>query len=431
MNTLKGGIAVGLTLLCGAAGAQSSPGNFERLTLKESIRRALQRNPRMEVQLNEERRAKAVEEQVRSSSMPTLMGNGQYTRFDDVNRDYVAHLTQNQNQVWLSATAQLPVFAPQRWVAALQAHESSAITRLGTGDVKRQIAMVVANTYLEILVHRRDLELNVHARDTAKAHFTFTHTRLLAGRGSRIDDVRAQQEVEQDEAAVATAELALLRAQEMLGVLVGVEVPIDAAEEPTVEMPSPAAEDIPRLRADLIQLKAREHLAHRTLRNSWADYMPTLSIGFTPTFSYPAQPADKSAGTPALPALAWVAQAFVTVPFYDGGLRYGLTKERRALFFEATANLEGALRQMRSDVRLDNEATRQTSRALTNARNAAQLAHDAFKIADLSYRAGASTNIELIDAERRARDADTAAAIAENAARQSRIDLLFATGQLP
>ena len=53
------------------------------------------------------------------------------------------------------------------------------------------------------------------------------------------------------------------------------------------------------------------------------------------------------------------------------------------------------------------------------------------QIADLAYRAGATTNLELIDAERRARDADTGAAIAEDAVRQARLDMLFASGRLP
>jgi outer membrane protein TolC len=39
--------------------------------------------------------------------------------------------------------------------------------------------------------------------------------------------------------------------------------------------------------------------------------------------------------------------------------------------------------------------------------------------------------IEVVDAERRARDADSAAVIAEDAVRQARLDLLVAAGQFP
>ena len=53
------------------------------------------------------------------------------------------------------------------------------------------------------------------------------------------------------------------------------------------------------------------------------------------------------------------------------------------------------------------------------------------KITDLAFRAGATTNIELIDAQRQAHDSDTTAALSEDSVRQSRLDLLVALGRFP
>ena len=52
-------------------------------------------------------------------------------------------------------------------------------------------------------------------------------------------------------------------------------------------------------------------------------------------------------------------------------------------------------------------------------------------IATMAYKAGATTNLEVIDAARSARDADTAAAQAEDLSRQARLDLLVASGRFP
>lgn len=52
-------------------------------------------------------------------------------------------------------------------------------------------------------------------------------------------------------------------------------------------------------------------------------------------------------------------------------------------------------------------------------------------LANLAYSAGATTNLEVIDAERRARDAETQAVIAEDNARQARLDPLSASGRFP
>jgi outer membrane protein TolC len=78
---------------------------------------------------------------------------------------------------------------------------------------------------------------------------------------------------------------------------------------------------------------------------------------------------------------------------------------------------------------LDN--VQRTTAAVERQRNSARLAEDAMHLADIAYRAGASTNLELIDAQRRARDAETLANIAEDNQRQAYIDLLAASGRFP
>ena len=55
----------------------------------------------------------------------------------------------------------------------------------------------------------------------------------------------------------------------------------------------------------------------------------------------------------------------------------------------------------------------------------------AVELSTLAYRAGATTNLEVVDAERRARDAAIVATQAEDTARQAHLDLLIAGGQFP
>jgi outer membrane protein TolC len=410
----------------GTAGAQ------ERLSLQQAIDRALHHNPRVLEQLEVLAQSRAQIEQVRAASLPTLTANGLYTRIDAprtlTSTDQGVTTTtvvQGADAASANLTAAAPLIAPQRWVQWSHARGNAAVNSLLVGDAKRQVAAGVANAYLAILTRRREIELNERARDTAKAHADYTHTRLAGGIGSRLDDVRARQELESDEAVVVAAKLALVRAQEALGVLVASEGPVDAAEEPWFAAVDPrqAVDEAPRQRADLLAIDARRRLAEKVAHDDWADYMPTLTASFSPIYTWPA--------TLFTPTWSWQLQLALTVPLYDGGLRYGWAKERTAVVRQARIEQEGALRQTRADLRAGDESVRKTAEALERARAAAQLAHEAVKIADLAYRAGATTNLELIDAERRARDADTVAAIAEDATRQARVDMLFAAGQLP
>ena len=62
---------------------------------------------------------------------------------------------------------------------------------------------------------------------------------------------------------------------------------------------------------------------------------------------------------------------------------------------------------------------------------AARLANEALRLATLAYIAGATTNLEVIDAERQARDAETQEEVAADNARQAQLDLLAASGRFP
>ena len=52
------------------------------------------------------------------------------------------------------------------------------------------------------------------------------------------------------------------------------------------------------------------------------------------------------------------------------------------------------------------------------------------KITIVAFDAGSTTNIEVIDAQRSARDLEAFVALAEDAVRQARLDLLVALGRV-
>jgi outer membrane protein len=89
------------------------------------------------------------------------------------------------------------------------------------------------------------------------------------------------------------------------------------------------------------------------------------------------------------------------------------------------------VRQSRSDVRAAFETLRRSEESLIQARNAASLAGEALNLASLAYNAGATTNLEVIDAEQTARDAEIQAEVAADNARQARLDMLAAVGRFP
>jgi outer membrane protein TolC len=188
--------------------------------------------------------------------------------------------------------------------------------------------------------------------------------------------------------------------------------------------PLPASGEHPeQLRADILAQLMRREAAHHLVRDSWTDYMPTLVGTFDPQLSDPA--------TIFQPSFAWQAQLVLVLPIFEGGLRYGQLHERRALLDQASIGVDELIRQTRADIRRGVDAAWRARDRVRESDLAAKLAREALQIANLRYHEGATTNIDVIDAERQARDTDLAAAAAEDNERQVRLDLLAATGQFP
>ena len=118
-----------------------------------------------------------------------------------------------------------------------------------------------------------------------------------------------------------------------------------------------------------------------------------------------------------------------TYYLFEGGLRKVAERQRGITLDQAKLTYTELEIQARSEVRLAQEEVLSRTRALTSARRAADQAGEVVTITTSAFEVGATTNIEVIDAQREARDADTAVAIAENALQRARLALLVALGR--
>jgi outer membrane protein len=413
--------------------AEQAPAELPRVRLEavtatpiglwQAVETALARNVTMVIAVEEIRRAQALVEETRSSALPTLYGYGTLTRLNAA-RVFDGAVSLPQTSLLLAPTLTVPIIVPKSWAQWSQSTDQVDLARASSLDTRRVLAVAVARAYLAIVAQKRVIETVVRTRDADKAHYDYAHVRYGGGVGNRIDEVRAEQQLRSDEANVEQQYATLAKEREALGVLVGTVGPLDA-EEPNLKAPTDPKQAMADAehRTDVVAADSRLHAAKHAAHDDWTDYSPYLTGTFMPFYETPA--------TVDYPTTGWQAQLLLAIPLYDGGLRYGQEKERDITRHEAQAELENTLRQARSDVRVAFEEVKRADAALASARKAAELAESGLALANTAYRAGASTNIEVIDAERTARDAETAVVVAEDAARQARLDLLSATGRFP
>jgi outer membrane protein TolC len=403
--------------------AEPETGAPPSIGLMAAVDDALARNPTAIVARSEILRAEAIVLETRSAALPTLLGTGTLTQLDSAR---VYNGTTEVAQTTLNATGTLtvPIIVPKPWAQWSQSKDAITVARTSADDIRRTLAVSVARAYLAVVAQKRVIDAATRARDTDRAHYLYAKMRFDGGIGNRIDEVRAEQQLQSDEANVQQQQTNLTRYREALGVLVGAGGPVDA-QEPALQAPSDPAQAMREAehRTDVVAAIAHLDATKHAVHDNWTDYSPYLAGVFAPFAQTPA--------TPTIPTTGWQAQLVLTVPLYDGGLRYGQEKERSISRDEAQAVLDNTLRQARSDVRTAFDELKRADVALASTRDAARLAKTALDLADVAYRAGAYTNIEVIDAERTARDAETAVAVAEDSARQARIDLLAATGRFP
>ena len=413
------------TLLASVAPARGQP---TTLSFDQAIRRAFARNPDALVASEEISRARAVVEQVRAGSFPTVAATATFTQLDSARvsqatpGNVILPATELNNAGIVAVTVD-----PRRLVQWSQAGENETVARLGAADVRRQLAIAVGQTYLSVLAQRQVVQADESAAQNAAAHVNYTRARLDGGGGTLLDFKRATALYNSDTTLVEHARFLLVHLQEQLGTLLGENTPIDVTAEvqlPVAPLDSGVAlDDALGLRSDLQLTRERLAAAAKVRRESWADFMPWASASFEMFYQTPL--------TQTLPTDGWQLLVTLGIPIYDGGLRYGFLKERRALEREAGIRLDAQQRLVSADVRTALVELERARAALGSAREAARTSADVVRLTTVSYRAGLSTNIEVIDAQLASLNADVAAALAENDERQARLDLLLATGHFP
>jgi outer membrane protein TolC len=420
------GIVAAVTIVVQAfrpAVLAQAPAPVVRVTFAEAIARAQEKNPTVAGAAAGILRAEGLIRQARAATLFQIAGNVTTTTLN-TSVEFSGQTVLPQNSLTASLTASMPIVAAAAWARRAQADDAKTVAELTVADTRRQIASATADAFLTILVQRRLVESNITARDGAKAHFDLAAELERRGSGSRLNALRAEQQLSIDETLVEAGRLSLYRAQEALGVLIAADGPADAADEP--DFPEPPASESGSLalfRSDLKLFTAEQQAAERILRDSSKDWWPSIDAVFQPSTVYPAQLF--------LPQNTWRFLTQTTIPLFDSGQRASAKLDRQASLEQSRATLAGATTQASSEVRAAREAVASVRRSLESARRAAEQARQVVGITNISYRAGAATNIEVIDAERSARDAGIGVAIAEDRLRRARLELLNALGRFP
>ena len=392
------------------------------LTLHEAVQRAQDSHPNVLQAQADVLRAQAQLEQVKANALPALALLGQFTQLDG-DRVSAGHVVSPATQGYGALVLTVPVLVPQRWVAWNHAEDVATVAESATQDARWQVGVATARLWLSLLAAERQVEVLERAKTTAEAHLAFAQQRRKGGLGNQLDAVRAAQEAAQSDALVKANGIVLAKMREQLAFLTHeVEPIVPVGDCPLSEAPTPLTET-PQARPDVHAVNERLRAATRVVADSYADWLPALYATVTPFVQVPALATVPNAGLQ--------AQLVLNLPLLEWGGRAGQRAERQAAVAQLDAQKAGLARQIAADERAAQAAWRAAAEALLATKQVLGWADEGLRLAQMAWGAGVSTNLEVVDAERRARDAATAVVLAEDAVRQAWLEAMLARGVLP
>lgn len=306
------------------------------------------------------------------------------------------------------------------------ARVNEEIAALSISDVRRRVAVALARQVLAIASAEKLANLNRVNVNAAIERLDLTRRRLAAGVGDARDLVRAQQDLASSRAQLPAADESLSQAREALAVLLGQSGGLGVGADPTAleqEMLGFCGGAGAPSRPELEIAKRQVIIAERNVDDILLKFAPTLTAQANFNVAGAAFNGPYNTG--------WSVSAVLSIPLYDGGVRYAERRDRIAVVDEARA------RAMQSEVTVSVEIAQArrsiavAESAQVSAREARDLAREADRLAHVAYANGAAgtTNFDLIDAGRQLRTAEETLLLRELDLAKARVSLPFVEGR--
>jgi cobalt-zinc-cadmium efflux system outer membrane protein len=384
-----------------------------RLTRRQAIAEALNRNAQLEVARQQTAQSRA--RRVEAIAVPDPMLAASY----DASPGPFTFGTAASRNVGIAMDLPFPTkFYLRNRVAEGDIGSFEANYRLQT----QVIGTLTSQQYDSLLVARKHRDVLLEGRGLSADFLKRTEARYTAGTAAKLDVIKAQVDVAQADNDLIANERDIANAQAGLNRLMGRVIGAPIAPVDTLAVPPPLPDSITieqtalRNRPELTQLESQQRGAAANtslLRQFW---IPDLLFGVSRDYAQPGSPLFSTGISMPIPAFFWfhsrgeIAESRyheqeLAASYRD--LRAQVTQDVRSAF----ANASTALRQV---IFLRDQLV--------------PSAREAFRVASVSYSLGGSSALEVLDARRTLLDAESQLADALASANIARSDLERALG---
>lgn len=368
---------------------------YDDSKLKALIALGLENNKNLE-QATLAIRSSAAQYQIsRANALPTVNVGSAYERGNKM-----AGAVANQYSVQLGMTA----YEIDLWgrIASLkeQALQSYWATHADKDTVQIGLIANIATAYVNLSYALAQLQLAQSTAQSREHSLLITQKRFEAGLDSKSPSLQAESSLEMARLAVMGAQTQVLKAQNVLQLLIGVPVPLEL-------MPDSAIKDIANgdvfnaglpselllYRPDIVSAEHKLKSAGANINVARAAYFPQISLGGALSFG-------SSSINDLFRGNVWSFGPSVHLPIFDGGARHANYEMAQVAQQQALVSYELAIQT----------AFKEVKDVFADRANIDQQIHSQYKLQDnyqqtfniayASYQAGLSDYLSVLDAER-------------------------------
>lgn len=294
--------------------------------------------------------------------------------------------------------ARLEIFTGGRKLAELsRARAELEGAEAGERQARYLAALFIEGTYYEVLGGRELLEVARSRSRRAEEQLAVARARVVSGAAVQSDSLQLLLELNSARVQLLRAESAVRTARLELGRRIGRRTAVDAAPLDTLPLPDLPL-DLPAVLTMALEqgpeyrvARANERQAEATLRARRGAYLPTIAVsGNLSSF-------DENWFPTALTRRTGVIS--LSFPLWDNGQRELNMARARAARDVARAVREDLERGAAADVTTAYDAYTTARATLELDRNALLVARENFRVQDTRYRAGATTILDLLEAQ--------------------------------
>lgn len=389
------------------------------LTLQDSVRLALEKNPnilamkkRIESAKSQEQGAlsnflpkldlsamRTVEEKLFTIEIPSFIpGQPPTVAKFDFTKDYQYSLRMTQ-----------PIFTGGKLISTYnQAKLNLDLVEEMDSQTRQDLIFEVKKAYYGVLLSKEILKVSEDALSLAEKHLERTKKLLEAGVASKLDLLRAEVQVANLKPQVIRAKNASELAEEGLKTLLGLKSDDKVILKESLSY-KPAEIDQDKLislalerRPEINQLKIQRKMTREMLRLAWASYIPNVAIAGE--FNWRA---DRFSFAREALENYYTVNLVVTLPIFDGFSRESKISQSKAELERIDYVLKGVEQNIALDVKNAFLSFKEARESYESQKTNVSQAEEAVRVAELNYEEGLATYLDVLSAHMALTEAKT------------------------